>query len=145
RAGGLGVDDCWQSRRVVGDLDACRSLGALSACAYRVCRIGLDVDHLAGARRDHLATTHAAEGTDRCRSGCAAGLERRNRRAAARLCQGADRHRACCQSLEELAARWPRCFVSGVMLMVLLIFVLIIHLALSLCVQLTFRVLWFAW
>src|SRR4029453_11344900 len=45
------------------------------------------------------------EGTDRCRIGSAACFERRNRRAAARLRQGADRHRAGCQSFEELPAR----------------------------------------
>src|SRR5439155_24273165 len=70
--------------------------------------VALYVDHLACERRDNLAAADTAERAD-CRGVCsAAGFERRNRRRAARLRQGADRHRACCQSLEELAARWPR-------------------------------------
>src|SRR5215831_9474647 len=71
--------------------------------------VALDVEHLAVTRGDYLAAADAAEGADCCRSGCAAGFERRNRRPAPRLRQGADRHRARCESLEELAARRPRC------------------------------------
>src|SRR5262245_1482285 len=68
-------------------------------------RITLDVDHVAVARGDDLATTDAAKGADCYRLGCAAGLEWRHRRAAHRWRQGADRYRARCKSLEELAAR----------------------------------------
>ena len=97
----------------------------------RMAGITLYVDHLACERRDNLAAADAAEGTDRCRSGCAAGFERRDRRGAARLRQGADRHGARCQSLEKLAARWLlRPCVCRVVVSVpsRLIFIFIFHL-----------------
>src|SRR5262249_27378329 len=97
-----------QAPRVVHHLNARRSLAAQGAFTYGMARIALDVEHLAITRGDYLAAADAAEGADCCRSGCTAGFERRNRRPAPRLRQGADRHRSRCESLEELAARRPR-------------------------------------
>ena len=95
-------------------------------------RIALDVDHVAVARGDDLAATDAAKGADCYRLGGAAGFERRNRRAAPRLRQGADRYRARCQSLEELAARrlWRLSVCCGTAAVPFhLIFIFIFHLA----------------
>src|SRR5262245_44399756 len=107
RALRFAVEHLLQAPRVVHHLNARRSLAAQSAFADGMARVALDVDHLAAACRDHLATADAAEWADGCRSGCAAGFKWRNCRAASRLRQGADRNRSRCYFLEELAARLP--------------------------------------
>src|SRR5262245_49995871 len=97
-----------QAPRVVHYLNPRRALAAQGAFANGMGRVALDVDHLAAARGDYLAAADAAEGTDRCRSGCTAGFERWNRRSAAGLSQSPDRYCARCEPLEELATRRPR-------------------------------------
>src|SRR5262249_42343832 len=107
RALRFAVEYLLQAPRVVHHLNARRPLAAQCAFANGMTVAALDVDHLAAACRDDQATADAAEWADGCRNGCAAGFERRNRWAASRLRQGADRHRAGCESLEELATRRP--------------------------------------
>src|SRR5262245_56806803 len=100
-------------------------------------RVAFDIDYFAAAGGNHLAATDAAARTDRSRCGCAAGFERRNRRAAPRLSQGADRHRARCESLEELAARRPwRLSVCPIRIVFRFHLVFIVHLAFDLHMRL---------
>ena len=127
RAARRAVEHLLQAPRVVHHLNGRCALAAQGAFADRMARVALDVDDVAAARGDHLAAADAAEGANRCRSGCAAGFERRNRRAAPRLRQGADRHRARRQSFEKLAAGrlWRRraCRIIAVWFHLILVFI----------------------